>query len=449
MKRLIIFALILSVSCTAKKKTAEIEAQKPDWAKQKPYITGYYTGVGSVKKIGTSAEYIAKARQAALADMAEEISSTISSTSVLYTVETQYGKSESFDQRIEVSTDDYFEGFEPVDSYETEDSYWVYFKINKVTYHEMKEKKKQEAIATALAKFQSGLGEQKENKPKEAYSFFLQGLQAIKQYLNEETPTEFKGRTIDIGNELYSAANEILSKLEIKSDITEISVKRGSAFDKPLNFTILYNKKPVQGIPVEFNFSGRHLRRDRSVSDATGKVQFESETISSKNPKEQISATINLKDLTQKAVDDPFIRGLILKRSLKPSVVNVTIIAPSFFLAIDDKSCNQSECERIQNLFIQNINSSGYQIGTKSNADFIVSLSFISKPGESAGGLTSIYYTGEFKLTDKSNIVIWSKQTESIKGVGKDSNEATNKAFNEFCNALDRKYFKQLIDVLK
>ncbi|OFX83401.1 MAG: hypothetical protein A2W99_11650 [Bacteroidetes bacterium GWF2_33_16] len=449
MQRYLLILFVIIVSCTAKKKAAEIEAQKPDWVKQKPYITGYYTGVAAVKKVGTSAEYIAKARQAALADMAEEISSNISSTSVLHTVETQYGKSETFDQRIEVSANDYFEGFEPVDYYETPDSYWVYFKINKSTYLEMKEKKKQEAIATALAKYQSGLQEHQVNKPKEAFSFYLQGLQAIKKYLNEETPIELNGKTVDIGNELYSAANQVLSLLEIKTDITEISVKRGSSYEKNINYWVLYKNKPVQGIPVEFSFTGKYLKKDRMTSDANGMVQFEPETIDSKNSKEQLSATINLKDLVQKAVDDPFIRGLILKRILKPTIIVVNILSPTVVLIIADNTCTGNDCERIQSLFSQNINQSGYKSGTKTDADFKVDLFYTIKPGESAGGLTSVYITGDLKITDKSNNIIWTRQTEAIKGVGRDNNEATNKAFNEFCNALDRRFFKQVLENIR
>lgn len=448
MQKYLLLFFVFFVSCTAKKKAAEFEAL-PDWVKQKPYIEGYFTGVGSVKKVGTSAEYIAKARQSALADMAEEVSSNISSTSVLHTVETQYGKSETFDQRIEVSANDYFEGFEPVDFYETPDSYWVYFKINKSTYHEMKEKRKQEAIATAIAKYQSGLTEQNANKPKEAFSFYLQGLKAIKQYLNEETPAESNGKIVDIGNELYSAANQILSFLEIKSDITEISVKRGSSYEKTINYKVLYKNKPVQGMPVEFSFTGKYLKKDRMTSDADGMVQFEPETINSKNPKEQLSAIINLKDLTQKAVDDPFIRGLILKRSLKPVSVQINIIAPTLSLVIVDKPCEDKECERITGIFSQIANESGYKLTNKTDADYLVELSYYTRQGESAGGLTSVYIITDLKVTDKNKTIIWSRKTEDIKGVGRNNDEANDKAFNELLNTLNRILFKQAIDNIK
>ena len=448
MKRYWVILLIFLASCAAKKQAAEFEA-RPDWVKQKPIIQGYYIGIGSVKKVGTSAQYTAQARQQALADLAEGVSSSVSATSVLHTIETDYGVSESFNQKIQVSTDDYLEGFDPVDFYENETSYWVYYKIAKSTYHEMKEKKKQEAVATALAKYQSGLQEEKANKPKEALAFYLQGLQAIKRYLNEETPTQYNGNSVDIGNELYSATSEILNALDIKAGKESISVKRGESFKKNLEFLVTYNKKPVQGIPVEFSYTGGYLKKDRQNSDMNGMVQLEPEVLYSRNGKEQISASINLKELAQKAVDDLFIRGLILKRNLKPATVQVIIESPSVALQIADNVCTDDECTRINNFFNENVNQYGYNLLSKNKADFVFELFYGYKKGENAGGLTSVYISGEIKIKDKTGKMVWSKQTEEIKGVGSSENEARNKAFSEFSSSLNRKYFKQGFDAIK
>lgn len=449
MKRYILFIIaIILASCAAKKQAAEYEAL-PDWVKQKPIIPGYYVGVGSVKKVGTSAQYIAKARHDALTDLAESVSSNVSATSVLHSIETEYGFAESFDQRIQVNTDDYLEGFEPVDSYENETSYWVYYKIAKSTYQEMKNKKKQEAIATALAKYQSGLQEQKLNKPKEALAFYLQGLQSIKRYLNEETPTQIDGNNADIGNELYSATSDILNSLAIKSETNEIRVKRGESFKNNLEFLITYKNNPVQGIPVEFSYTGGYLKKDRQNSDMNGLVQLEPEVLYSRNGKEQITAAINLRDLAQKAVDDLFIRGLILKRNLKPALVNVIIEAPSISLNIIDNSCSGDECERINNIFNQNAKQYNYKISPDKSADYVFELAYSFKRGESAGGLVSSYISGKITIKDKSGNIVWAKQTEDIKGVGSNLNEAKSKALDEFQTTLDRKYFKQGIDNIK
>jgi len=448
MKRYLVILMIFLASCAAKKQAAELEAQ-PDWVKQKPMTSGYYVGVGSVKKVGTSAQYIAKARQEALTDLAEGVSSNVSSTSVLHSIETEYGFSESFDQKIQISTDDYLEGFDPVAFYENDHSYWVYYEIRKSTYHEMKEKKKQEAISTALAKYESGIQEQNLNKPQEALAFYLQGLQSIKRYLNEETPTDYNGSNVDIGNELYSSVNSILNALDIKAKTTEIEVKRGESFGNSLDYILTYNDEPVHGIPVIFNYTGGYLKNDKHVSDMNGLVQLQPEVLNSRNGKEKITAEINLRGLAQKSVDDLFIRGLILKRKLESASTQIKIQAPSITLMIDDNLCYEFDCKQIKNVFIQNAKQFGYEIKTAISADYIFELFYGFKQGESAGGLVSVYISGELTIKDQSNNIIWAKQTEDIKGVGNNINQAKSKAFSEFQTALDRKYFKQGIDNIK
>jgi len=445
---LVIFSVLILSSCATKKQVAEFEAL-PDWVKQKPIVSGYYVGIASVKKVGTSAQYITQARRQALADLAESVSSNVSSTSVLHAIETKYGFSETYNQKIQISTDDYLEGFEAVDFYENEDAYWVYYKIDKRTYHEMKEKKKKEAIATALAKYQSGMEEEQKNKPKEAISFYLQGLQAIKQYLNEENPATYNNLDIDIGNELFSSINGILNNLKIKSKKNSVTVKRRESFKHNLDFLITFHGNPVQGIPVTFLYTGGYLKKDHQNSDANGIVQLEPEPVYSKNEKEQITASIDLKELAQQSVDDLFIRGLIQKHYIKPAIVDIIIKAPSIAINMDKNSCTEKKCTKITSTFNENIRQFGFIGESKNNADYLLKFSFGYRQGERAGGLIAVYISGELIIEDKSGKITWTKQTESIKGVGYSIEEAKNKAFDEFLTSLNRKYFKQALDAIK
>ncbi|MEZ5197227.1 MAG: LPP20 family lipoprotein [Bacteroidales bacterium] len=246
-----IFLLVVLFSCTAKKEAAKFELL-PDWVKQKPIISDCYVGVGSAKKIGTAAQYKQNARQDALADLASEVSTRVSSTSVLHSIETDYGIVENFNQRIEVSTSEYLEGFEPVDVYEDEDAYWIYFKVSKAEFQEKKMQKKQDALSAAVLKYEAGQKELNENKPRESLTFFLQGLAAITNYLSEDTKTDYKGSSIDIGNELYASVDFIVNGLSIKGEISEITIKRGSSYNGDLLFKVEFNERPAQAIPVNF-----------------------------------------------------------------------------------------------------------------------------------------------------------------------------------------------------
>lgn len=445
MKYYFILILVVLSSCAAKKQAAELEAQ-PAWMKQKPIIAGYYIGIGSSKKVGTSSEYIASARKDALADLAGEISVQINSTSVYHTIENKYGQIESFDQRIETTVDDYLEGFEPVEFYENADSYWVYFRISKATYVEMKESKKREALSVALTKYNAGQQEEIMGRPKEALSFYLQGLQSIKPFLKEETTISANESNIDIGNQLFSAMDQLLSVLVVTAETPEIKVKRGKPFENGLRFRVQMKDKPVQGIPVEFTYTGGYLKNDRQISDLNGMVVLQPEIINSRNGQEQLMANINLKDIASKAVDDTFIRGLMLKKSLKPAIVNMSIEPPAISAVIAENCCMGDECSRLIQVFNQNATSSGFVFNTNQHADYTFNLSYSIVPGSSAGGLISAELQGNLKIMNESQLMVWNKEINKIRGVGSNGDEAREKAFLELLTLLDRNYIRQGLD---
>ena len=139
---------------------------------------------------------------------------------------------------------------------------------------------------------------------------------------------------------------------------------------------------------------------------------------------------------------------MIIKRNLKPAIVQVVIEAPTLAFYITNKNSN-NQSEGIENIFNQNAKQYGYDLKPAKSADFVFELSYSYRRGESAGGLVSSYISGKLTIKDKSNNIVWTKQTEDIKGVGNNINEAKNKAFSEFQTALNRKYFKQGIDNIK
>lgn len=448
MNRLLILLLIFLASCTAKKEAAKYELL-PDWIKQKPIVSGYYVGIGSAKKIGTQSQYESSARQDALADLASEVSTRVSSTSVLQSIETDYGIIESFNQRIEVSTSEYLEGFEPVDYYEDEDAYWICFKVSKSEFQERKMQKKHEALAAAILKYDAGQKELIEKRPRESLTFFLQGLAAISSYLSEDTETEYRGSSIDIGNELYSSIELIVSSLSIKSELTEISVKRGGAYNGDLLFTVGFNDQAVHGIPVSFSFTGGYLKKDQDVSNVNGIVELQTGKVSSGNMAEEISAVIDLKDISRKAVDDLFIRGLISKRKMEPAIIKVKIESSTIALVIEPNTCIISDCAKIRNVFDNNTIKEGFKVEDKSLADHVFELGINYTDGSSAGGLTSIFLSGKLTLSDHNNKTLWIKDIEAIKGVGQNKEDAKSKAFETFLTSFERIYFPQGLDNIR
>jgi len=441
------FILILMTSCAAKKKAAEFDAQ-PLWMKQKPVESGYYIGVGSAKKVGTPKEFKEQARRDAFADLAESISVQVSSTSVLHTIESKHGLTETYDQKIQVSTDDYLEGFEPVDFYENEQSYWVYYRIKESIYREKKAAKKREAIEVAKSKYLSGQLEQEANNPKEAATFYLQGLEAIYPYLNEETFSDFLGDKMDVGNELYSTLSRVLSALKINTEIGEINAKRGEDIKEQIYFVLLYNNAPVQGIPVQYEFTGGYLKKDTDNSNEKGIVSLEPGRIISKKNREQITATINFEEIASKAVDNLFIRGLLKDFDAPKASVNIIIEPRTLSIILPQEKCLPEQCNSIIKEFNQVVLEAGYLVKVDEETDYSFTLNYDYTNGESAGGLFSVYLNGNLIITDNTNKEIWNKKIREIKAVAEDRDAAKGKAFAELLNNLSRIYFKQGITYL-
>ncbi len=441
----IIFLLLVLVvfsSCVAKKRAAEFAAQ-PEWVKQKPHITGYYVGVGYANKIGTAAEYIKKSKQDALVDLAGEVSVQISSSSVLHTIETQYGNTDFFDQRIEVITDDYLEGFESVDTYENDDNYWVYYRINKKTYFETKAKRKEEATKNALAKYIAGHEAQEALNPKDAITFYLQGLSAIRQYLGEETPVDIDGQKTDMGNTLYVSLNQVTSSLSIAPVFSELSVKSGENLSRPLQFIVYYEANPIKGIPVSANYSGGYLNNNILFTGEAGRVSVDPGTIHSKNEQEHIIALIDIVDIANKATEDLFIRGLLTNQKQETVSVKINILLPKFAISIGEDFCKTGDCESIIQLFEKNILNSGYLTDTVYHSDYIFHINLYHVDGVTAGDMTSVYLAGNIKLMNDNAELIWIKQIANIKGVGKSKAEANEKAFAQLLKNLNLIYFRQ------
>src|SRR5512147_1603544 len=72
-KRTIYFWLLAVLLITS----AFGQGRKPAWVEKRPTAAGYYHGIGSAPKTGTPQEYMQRAKDAALNDIAQQIVVTI------------------------------------------------------------------------------------------------------------------------------------------------------------------------------------------------------------------------------------------------------------------------------------------------------------------------------------------------------------------------------------
>jgi len=444
-----VIILFLFASCGTQKKEAERLALQPDWVKTTPNINGYYVGISSAKKLGISTQYIKKAKQQALANMAESISSYVSSQSVLQSIENKYGHSEYYNQKIEINSDEYISGFEIEDTYEDIREYWVYYKISYSKYLEMKKIQKEKALKSALQKYKEAINFKSNNKIVESINFLLQGLKILKPYLKEENIIDIEGRNIDIANKIHSTAIQTLKQFSIVCNKSSITVKNNHYIPKDLQFVTRHNNIPIANIPVIVKHSGSYLKNESRYSKQDGIINIISEKISSYGKKEKLSAEIDVKKIIQSVCDDIYIRGLMPQKEKIKCSIPVYITKESINLEIKQSSNSSIEKKHIQSIFKQEAIEKQFKIINNSSYDYLFKIIYRYEKGESAGLLTSYYLNGNISISNKADKEIWSKDISTIKAVGRSSQQTKAKAFESFKHYLKVKYFKQALDILK
>src|SRR5258708_14949015 len=171
-----------SPSIPAAKATKVLVNPKPAWLTAKPAEDIYYIGIGQSAKSGTN-NFIQEAKKSALEDLISDIRVTVSSTSVLSQIDANKEFQEKYEQIINTSAADENQEFEEVDSWQDERNYWVYYRLSKQRYKEIKEQQKRNAVTLALDFFTKAKQSERNDDLVEALGFYFQGFRAIEKYL--------------------------------------------------------------------------------------------------------------------------------------------------------------------------------------------------------------------------------------------------------------------------
>ena len=190
---------------------------QPDWVTKRPVDPTYYIGIGATQKTQGSTDYMQKAKDAALNDLASGITVTVSSEIMRKVVETNALIEENFKSQIQTSAKAELEGVEWVDTYDGDGQYWVYCRISKADYEAAKQRKIKAALKLATDLYQSGQKFEQENNVARALTYYVQSLAPMEKYLGEPLETEIGGKKVILVNEIFSALQNLLGQIELKS----------------------------------------------------------------------------------------------------------------------------------------------------------------------------------------------------------------------------------------
>ncbi len=312
-----IFVSVLFVACSTTKKQAELlEQSKPYWLKERPVDNLYYHGIGIVPKVGAPMLYEDKAKERSLADISSQISSTIKSEAILYQVEDKNGVRDFLQNRIKSVSESFLEGYEYVDKWEDLSNTYVYYRLSKQVYNELKAKRKADALEVAKEKYLAAIELKINGDIVPSLENFAASIDVLSGYMNELTVVNIDGKQVD----LVSVSSVMITQI-----LEDISVRRNkNRFVSDCNdcIRIYYGKgMPVKNLPAKLEYTGGYLVNDRLKSDDKGFLSIP--FLDKSGEPQKLLVKIDLVSLGRLVTKNLYVRKIIENQKAAEIIVEV------------------------------------------------------------------------------------------------------------------------------
>jgi len=290
----------------------------PEWVNSRPILKDYYIGIGMARKTGLGDSYISIARNNALNDLVSEISINISGISTLYQFDNRSELKEEFNSYTNTSIKENLEGYELGGSWGNDSEYWVFYKLSKKLYSDLKSKKLENIKKHTLSFYEKAL-EFKENQDyANAIIFYLKTFDVIKKNLSDElsifSPTQ--GR-IDIGVESFKSLQEIFKSIHLKPNSDRLIVSQSTPIKNDIIVKAVFSSKssindiPVSSLPLRFVFDkGRSLLDEKITTNDKGEAVLSTAKVSNKGKVQQIKASLDIETMMGDLSQDPLLKQL-------------------------------------------------------------------------------------------------------------------------------------------
>lgn len=430
------------------------QGKKPGWVEKRPNAPGFYHGIGVVPAAGSTQEYIQRAKDAALNDIAQQIVVSIDASQISKLSEKLGELSEEYQSAVKTSTKADLEGVEAVDTWQGDDQYWVYYRLNIEEYKRLQAEKRRKAAALGLDLFTKAQNAEKGNALAEALQFYLQALAAVEKFLNDPMEVPYGAGKIFLTNEIFSSLQGAVNQIELKAKNPKLDAQVGKPLRTPLEVTVTQAAAAagVANIPVKFAFirgSGDIVRSSKSNQSGIASTQIAkvigTEKLQLVKAEVDIAAMLGqnaspLLEMIAKSFTVPDARFTL-------NVVSLTIMFETEEMLFGSRL----KLPRIEPLLKNSLASGGFTfVDDASKANMMISIKANGRDGGEYQGLYTVYVDANISVTDlNSGEEIYKTSFNNVKGVSINTDKAGMKAYDEIAASLQKKVIPTILEQLK
>lgn len=457
---LILLALIF---CSCSKKMAPTAANqqvtidsKPEWVKALPISNEYFIGVGVTPKLGqTPDQYRETARKNALNQIVSQIKVNVQSNSVLMSSEDGYGFREQFNSAIQSSSNSEIEGYEIVSTYEDEQNYWVYYRLNRSQYNESQNQKRSIALNQSKDFFIKAKSAEQAFDYHNAFDFYIKSALSIKQWWNEANTIELNGETLYVENEVISALKRMCDDIEIKCNDAPITLTIKNEYKLKSRWSVYSRKSgvPLFGIPVKYIYPKSRYLPDPLMSESNDQGVFyaliEGVSKTTSNPKIEVRLDLAAWYVSQK---DALAFLSILNSDLaKTTFYDLQVVKPLIYLISNELIAGAPSTNRILYTVVKEEFSKREFIFTDQGklADVVLEINADANYFGQNGNLIVSQVSGNIGMTlQNEKKTIYTQNINAVKGIGLNVNQASEQAYKECGNELKKYWLNKIFESL-
>lgn len=424
---------------------------KPDWLTAKPYSPDYYIGIGHSNKTGDN-NYIQEAKKSALQDLVSEIKVTVSSTSILHELDVNNAYSEQYEETIQTDAADEIQDFEVVDSWQDDTNYWVYYRLSKVRYKEIKDEEKRVATVQGTDYYQKAKQAEQAGQRVQALTFYFQALRSMEKYLADAIVVTVGNKDILIVNETYASIQDILGQINLQVNPKQVQINRrlsDDALSLVASASFSDTHKPASGLPLVAGFDkGAGLVHRDYLTDSKGNSRILVTKIASKDLEQSLKVSVNVDTLS--GAKPGSVLRLISESMKTPSAqVLLEVQRPVIYITSAEKNFgHRKENQQLTDQLVNMLTSNGFEVTKdQSKADLLFNVSSDTEKGSVSGSIYITYLTGKIQVTSaKEGKDIYSTSFDRIRGYGLDYDKSSTDAYTKASESLEKERFKALLD---
>jgi len=422
---------------------------EPEWIISQPKTEGYWFGKGSVKKPFFGDDIREEARNKALSDISTQISVKVDGTFKRVITEHNLVMDDLTESITEIRVKNNLTHVENIDEYESKDRYYFLVRLSKATYYETIEKKRRNAVKTAL-----GLLDKADSEFNiQSFSFLSEAMNEIVPYMDAPIQEEYpvgSGKIVNLYSYIKVLANTSIDRFRLVPNQETVEIKLGFSRDIQLGIKVVDNNSntPIENVPmncyIDDNEKGSFV-----LSDADGKCIFPVPLIVNDKPIQYVNFEVNMDEM----IESTQLFGVLPQIQVQSIL---TVIPPQIFIQISENNLGEATANPyiqpvIMEFFSQYLSANFVD---NNDADLIISGAVNTRSNSDTANDFGIYQVfGDVTITisnGKTGEEILKKSFNKIQGSDFQSNkEAANQSLKKMAEKITEDFLPGIIELIK